>query len=261
MKKIILAVFLLIFISGCIELNPSQASEGIAMKLSASPPQVFAGKETVLYLDIENKNEKAIHNAEVDVFDKGRLSGECSKSIGSIEKNALEIFQCRLRAPRADLLPESRVDNIVWARLKYNNSLAATQVVKIISQSEYEIRQSTGKAVREPKSYSYSDRNIGLVVEFSSDLPLVAGRKGYVYFTIKNIGNGFVTLKNIDIQGSGILSRDCLSRIPDMIGKSTPRAACELFIGNINYLSSPTIIITIDYNYELRDKITIPVIK
>lgn len=261
MKRIILTISLLVFISGCIINAPAATSEGVSMKLSASPPQVFAGRETTLYIDVENKNQKAITDIESDAFDKGMLLGSCKGEIDSMEKNEFKTFICRLSAPRADMLPESRIDNAVWTKVSYDNSLAAAQVTKIISQNEFEIRQRTGKDVKESRSFAYSDKNIELLVEFSNDLPLVAGRKEFVYFTVKNIGNGFLSNVRISLDSS-VLSNDCKSRNIDVIGKTSPRFACELLIEKeINYLSSPTIIINIDYNYEVRNTLTIPIIK
>ncbi len=262
MKKVFLAVFLLALASGCtITTQPSQ--DGLEITLSASPPQVFADKETVLYIDVQN-NDNAAHIINYDVFDKGRLSSDtaCLENNVRIEKGSFKSFRCILRAPRADLLSESRIDNDVWSRLKYSSTLTGTQLIKVISQQEYELRQRSGKLVKEPASYSFRDKNIELLVEFSSELPLISGRTDYIYFTIKNTGSGFIESINMQIQDNGnIMDSSCRNRQINMVGKTSNRIACELTASQtINYLSNP-IIINIAYDYEVRNKITIPIIK
>lgn len=262
MNKLLLVVFLLTLASGCtIITQPAQG--GLKIELSASPPQVFAGKEAVLYTDVQN-NDKTAHNINYDVFDKGRLSSDtaCLENNVRIEKGNLKSFRCILRAPRADLLPENRIDNDVWARIDYDSTLSAMQMVKVISQQEYELRQRSGKLVKEPASYSFMNKDTELLVEFSSELPLVSGRKDYIYFTIKNTGSGFIGSINMQIQDdNNILDSSCRNRQIIMAGKASNRIACELATSQINnYLSNP-ITINIDYNYEVRNKITIPIIK
>ena len=148
------------------------------------------------------------------------------------------------------------------------------QILKVISQDEYNLRKNTGSLVTEPKSYSYRDKNIQLDVEFSEELPIIdKGKTEYIHFTIKNIGEGFLELLeagDIEIKTTtdyeGLLDCDIPARITP-IGKEFPRISCGINIdiinpeGYVNYLSNHLVSIDIDYDYEIRKSIPVTVIR
>ena len=137
-------------------------------------------------------------------------------------------------------------------------------IIEMITEDEYNIRERTGKLVKKPKTYSYKDNNLELQIDFSDRLPIVAtGEKKYMYLTIRNIGDGFVS----DITGDDIEIRqdedvvNCVEQDIVPIGKEFPRVACELNMPDINYIGNYAVIIDIDYTYENREDLPITIIR
>ncbi|MBI2076099.1 MAG: hypothetical protein HYT72_02520 [Candidatus Aenigmarchaeota archaeon] len=263
MKLILILFLVVVFAVGCVNTAPI-ITKGVLVKLDANPQEIFTGAKTTLSIDIDNKDVKTIRDVNVDVFETGllRKSAQCSKSIAEMKPNAFDSFFCSLQAPGE--IGAQKVATTVFARAGFTTSLTATQLVKIISQNEYDLRKKTGKFVTEPLSYAYRDNNLELLVEFSDNLPLIdsAGKKSYVSFTIRNIGNGFIekiSKGEIKITSPGLIS---CPDIRDMFisGTQFPKFTCELTLpGDITFLSDRTINIDIAYNYEVRNSIDVEI--
>ena len=277
MKKLLL-ISLLILVSGCID--PNIKSESI-VNMMASPTQVFAGDEVSLYFDITNKDTKTINNVIFDVFDPGMFTvGEiCDTEITDenfpeIEPEEAATGYCVLTAPSSSMLTQPETSNTIKARISFNTSLFTTQIMKVISQDEYNLRKNTGSLVIEPKTYTYRDKNVELTVEFTEELPIIdKGETEYVHFTIRNIGEGFLELINredIEIKltdsESDILECDIPPAMTP-IGKEFPKISCSIDVdkinpdGYVNYLSNYIINIDIDYIYEIRKSIPVTIVR
>ncbi len=192
---VFLSILLLILISGCIG-TTVYTSQGISMKLQADPPKIFAGTETNLYVEIENLNQKTLKNVEINVFDTGALkkTGECKTTVNRMLPNQIVSLRCKLKAPEQKNMIEPTERQTVSVSVKFEDLTVVLQTFDIVSENYYRTEDATGKFQKKPKSYSYRDNNVEIDVDFSSDLPIIyrEDRQEIVYFTVKNIGNGFI---------------------------------------------------------------------
>jgi len=352
----LLAVIMVLFISGCIEFptNPEPFIKGgLKISLLADPSTVFSGSDTMLYVDVENTETKTLNNVIIGVYyldlfqaDKGyeiakalfpddckANSGTCSSSpcapgmdIGrcdglytssynptypepyccgyycfkqkdELKSGDMMTHACKLKAPSKEDMAEESLTGGAGVKISYNTELSAVQLVELITEDGYLIRKNTGEWSTKPKSYTYRDKGIEMQVEFSDELPIVVrkDKKAYVYFTIKNIGGGFIS----DIVGGNIndvnnarkykLDGVSSPTLEDYFGDFSieqtkinnkfimtcsninklsqnndefPRIACELNLPqNMDYLSNYPVTIRVHYDYEIRKDVPIKIVR
>jgi hypothetical protein len=235
--------------------------------MMADPDSVFAGSETNVYFEVNNNDVKSIKNVYMDIFETGPFTkaSDCIKTVSEIKKGSFDSLECRLRAPSA--IPNSPLTTTLVSRVRFASNLNKTQLVEMITEDEYNILKSTDKLIKKPKTYSYKDNNIELQIDFSDELPIVArGEKKYMYLTVRNIGNGFVS--NLDVDDISVTEPEeknvvnCIKQKLSPIGKEFPRIACELNLPEgVDYLNNHVIILNIDYNYDLRTELPIDIIR
>jgi len=261
-------IFLLsiIFISACIS-PPVPTEQGLTIKMDANPQQVFSEGTTTISIDAENHDVKTLRGVNVDIFEIGSFDfvdkTTCTKTFGDLDQKDFKTFACNLKAKKV----ERNTDNTVWARARYKSSLAAVQTFDIISQTESEIRKKTGKFQEGQKSFSFKDNNLELIMELSN-APLVdlSGKKEFVTFTIKNIGNGFIeklSTSDIKITSSkeGLLG-SCPTGDIFIVGREFPRFSCALNLkGDVVSFITAQISININYDYEIRSSVDVRIIK
>jgi hypothetical protein len=280
MKYIYLA--LIVFMAGCVQ-TPSTVAEGLLVKVDASSKTVFQGKEINVFVDIENKMFQDAKNVRADIFEnpyfrKTICSPRYTTPLGNfgyipvndIDEGGLQIVTCSLRV--IEEIPKDQLETDISAGVTFDSRLQASQVVKLISQEEFDVRQKTKELAQDPKTYTYKDSNVELAIEFSSQPPLVSGsNREFVKFKIRNIGNGFIKgldlekdfrfVQNPEINGNKIVDGSCLSGKIEPIKNEFPSITCELNMPDINYLSNSILIINIDYQYEVRNKISVKILR
>ena len=208
--KYIFLLLSIVFLSACVsQLNPFspgfnpigalqgqqpvRVQEGLGVSLSSSPSEIFAGSKTTLYLDAQNKDVAPIRNIILEIFDTGNLqkSNECKLSIPQLLPDQITALSCTVQATSIIQKTQSETIN---ARAKFQSVLTAVQTLDIMNEEIYTREKFAGNINTRPRAYTYSDRNMQMDIEFSDDMPIVVrkGRQYFVYFTIRNIGNGFV---------------------------------------------------------------------
>ena len=269
MRYSIFFLVLVIFISGCVEIEDQVHL--LDMSMMADSETVFTGSKTTGYLDINNNDVKSIKNVVMDIFETGYFTNvsECYKEGREIKPGSFDTLTCELEA--RSTIPRSPLITTVHGRVRFDTRLSAVQIIEMITEDEYILRERTGELAKKPETYSYSDNNLELQIDFSEELPVVVRegeeyRKKYMYLTIRNVGNGFVSnleQGGIEMRQEGdVVNEACIEQDLSIIGKEFPRIACEMDLpGEINYLSNYVIILDIDYNYELREELSIEVIK
>ncbi|MFC2143461.1 hypothetical protein ACFLQN_03610, partial [Candidatus Aenigmatarchaeota archaeon] len=98
--KYILGITLLfaILISGCIQSAP--VSEGLGLRMIASPTSVFKGEMVDIFIDVENKDQVTLDTVMFEVFDTGLLMGDCgTQYIGELRSGQFKSHRCILYAP------------------------------------------------------------------------------------------------------------------------------------------------------------------
>ncbi len=251
MKHLIL--ILVATIAGCASFTAF--TEGLDIRIETSPDKLFPGGEIVLFSDVENTDDKTYKNILIDVFDKGQLSGDCKKAAGEMKPESIESLECKLNVPD-DIVSSQNI----WTKVAFDGNLLASLQTEIISQDEYDLRLKTGNFQRQAKTYTFSDKNIQLTVDFDEAPPIVPGTRHFAKLKINNIGNGLVqSIKSRAVKvDSDILSCPSTGEIFPT-GREFPTIACEINVPpDINYLSQHLTNIDIEYSYDVRERISIP---
>jgi hypothetical protein len=273
-NKLLFFIISIIFISGCVTDGPAMKS-GLSIKAGADPSTIFAGASTNIYADVENTDTKTLKDVRLGLYYNGLLQqtgSVCQKTKTELEPGEfISMEACMLRAPSSDQIIASTVSTTVGINLLFNTELNAAQLVEMVTEKEYDIRVKTGEWKTKPKSYTYRDKNIELQVDFSDNLPIIVrpGKKSYVYFTVKNIGGGYIStwqsginiiIDQQGVTGGNIVSCNSLSIYPK--NNLYPRMACELNLpGNIEYISNQMVIIKIAYSYEKREDLAVKIVR
>lgn len=265
------AVVLVLFASGCVIEPAGSGDAGIRVNAVADPFTVFAGSTTNVYVDVENKGMTNFNNVIMDVYYTGLLRNEgpaCAKRIDVIEPGEItSTGLCQLKAPDIEDIKSSTMPTSIGVSAKFSGMLTAVPLIEMITESEYRNMVMTGEWETKSGSYTYSDGNIELQVDFSDKLPIVVrpDKKAYIYFTIKKLGNGYISNMNdgrISIEDSQAIVR--CSPIGELVpeGDTFPRIACELVLPTgIEYLSSYRITLSIYYDYEIRKELQIKIVR
>lgn len=270
MNKILLIASLaaLIAISGCTSV---QNGGGLSVALQADPPRVFSSGFTTLHIDLDNRQSKTISNVVVELFDTGLLQSEpCRRILPRMLPNEFQSVACTLSAPEVIESIESEIN----VKTTFESQLSANQVFELMDEDEHERRRATGTFAVQPDSYSYRDKNVQLQIDFSENPPLVVrpGKEYFVYLTIKNVGNGFVSsIKPGDLVISYNSLRpkallDCPVLRQKVVlypnGDTFPRIACNIILtGPVDSLENSDFIATLSYEYEIRNSLRISVVK
>jgi len=275
MRAILIVMILIISVSGCTIKSDQVISEGLAINVEADPQRVFSDSTTRLYVDVENIDTKTVNDLDVDVYYTGRLTEldeeNCKKHEDELEPGEIVIMEkCDLTAPSKDEMTVSSVKTDVAVKVDFTTKLNVAQLIEMITKEAYDIKVRAGSLETKPKSYVYRDKNIEMQVDFSDRLPIVVreGKTSFVYFTIKNIGNGFISdiedrdfvIKQQEVNGNKIV--DCDFTVISPREREFPRIACELNLpDDVTYLSNHVIIIELEYDYEIRKEVPVEIVR
>lgn len=286
-KKHCLVLLLLIIVLslGCTQ--PNSVGGSVFLHLSADSSTVFSGNSVGINVDMENKNPRSVNSVVVNVFDAGLMNivgGQCVKSFPLVLPNEFKSFSCLLNAPGKEKLLNDKTSTEVNAKVEYTTDLSFVQLVEMVSEEEYKRKSDTGDLVLKPSHYSYNDDNVNIDLDFSSEMPIMikdasqpqyAYQDYYVYFTVKNIGNGFMD----DIQKSdfsakpvaplGVQSAEIVNcekakeSLPLKVqGKTFPKFACKLSLpAGTKSIENYGMQVTLKYRYEVREKTNIVIIR
>ncbi|MBI4019642.1 MAG: hypothetical protein HY364_05345 [Candidatus Aenigmarchaeota archaeon] len=185
-------------------------------------------------------------------------SGTQDIIIDNVEAGSFAIRTCSLKAP--EKIENDVISTTVEGNAKFSSTLSGSQAVSIISEEEYRIRQAKDEVIQSAPVLTASDGRLQLMVSFSEAMPVIArpGKKAYIYIDISNVGGGRIpSLEkgSITLQESGeqIVDKSCLDQKFYIQGATFPKIACEINLpDNINYLEAHSIILSIDYDYEIR---------
>ena len=269
-------LILIILASGCIT-QPQVIGGGLFVSLKPDPPTVFSSGIVAINIDVDNKNPRTVTDIKADLFDTGILLGNaCRLQMNFMRPEEFKSFSCTFRAPPKDTVLEDRIGTTVNARVEYTTDLPVVQVIEMMTEDEYTQRSQSGKFQPKPSSYAYKDKNVEILVEFSDNMPIVVRQEQkdyFVYFTIKNIGNGFI--KEF-VYGDLILApvKEGVPKIvdcPDLEspswklepeGKEFPRIACRLILPQgFSVVENYGLLILLKYRYEVRESADVTIIR
>ena len=302
MKRfLILAV--VIAIAGCTSQNSlANIYNTFDVQISVNPQSAYTGTDVSVKASVENYGNKTYYDVYVDMFDDGALEthGACNPlffdSFGRVDKlprlepkQIVNLYPCVFTLP--SYIDQDKLDTTLKFRTGFSTLIETTQLIPVISQRLKE----RGNYKVYPQTYESQDGNIQITITFNQKLPLVARRKEscsvenapystrencryFMYVTIKNIGNGFVSdLKGNDIRfveyPAGIIKSCDYSPNDNFVLQRNEfkKITCELnpdmfvetptYSGTANYIYNLNIVTSIYYSYELRKEIPITVLR
>ncbi|MBI4170820.1 MAG: hypothetical protein HY514_03935 [Candidatus Aenigmarchaeota archaeon] len=277
---------MLIFSLGCVTTQPNY---GLVLNLQSDPPAVFQNSITKVHVDITNTDIKRLENVKAEIFNPGLMSPLNNQlcvqrgDFGTLFAGEFRTFSCDFSARQIN---QDRVRTTLDAKAIFDADFEAVQQVELITEQEYNNRVASSGVQLKPQSYVYNDRNIELRVDFTDSLPVVIkeGRQFFVRFTIRNIGNGFINaLKPEDVSilqkpslEQGITESNVLQSVNAQgnfepcrleetllpIGKEFPSFSCQIFMpSNARAITNYNFIIQIRYHYEIRDSVTVDIVR
>jgi hypothetical protein len=278
-------LLLLIFLTlGCAS---TEQGSSLSLSLQADPGTVLQDSVSKIHIDVSNLENKQLDNVSVAIFSPGIMrfvnEAECKKysSLGFLRPEEFRSFSCDLRAP--PIIQDSATAKID-VKASFDGNFSAVQPLELYTELEYNNRMASKGVTFKPQSYTYSDRNILLQVDFTDPLPLIVknNRRQYVKFTIRNIGKGFINpidsadvkiqqptepepgelplLDVINTQGEYEPCR--LQEALSPIGKDFPSFSCQILMPeSMNEITNYNFIIYVKYHYEIRNSVNVEIFR
>ncbi len=285
-RYFILPLIAVILVSGC---TTQPAGNGLSFSLTPDPGTVLDGSISKVHLDISNDANKRLYNVNVDIFSPGLMtpidSESCKSSgaLGTLLPGEFRSYSCDYRAPSIN---QDRSSTTLNAKATYQADFSAVQPIEMYSEAEYNNRLATSGINYAPQSYSYSDGNIALQVDFTDPLPLVAkaGRKLFVKFSLRNIGSGLmgpispsdVSINQVSVSGDQNSPALLLAVIntqgqPETChlqetlyptGKTYPSFSCQILMpANMNVIENFDFTFNVRYSYDIRTSANVDIIR
>lgn len=252
-----------IFISGCTD--TIEKGDTLYVKLDA-PASVFSDETFTSYIDIDNQGNRTYTNVRADFFNTGSFEklSACEFSSRTIRHNDIEILECQMKYSR--FLERNSIESIN-SRVIYDNNYNFGIIFPVMNEERYNERKVTGKLESLPNTFSLSNDEISAEININEN-PMVnrVGNSNYIYFTIKNIGSGFMD----NIAGSNIRITSVPSGViyecdtPELMLHDNgvfPKISCRLNTALGESYQNVNIFLSVDYTYELRRSASITVKK
>lgn len=263
---------IIILFAACTQVIPSQ--ENVRITMTAVPSPVPTNSKTLLYIDVENNSTKTYSDIMIELFDcagftlDGRkCEGNCWVGFGNFLPGEFRTLVCNLTAPDV----ERATKRELRARVLYETGLDAVKTISFITFEEYQRRVDAGTNKKESAVYYFDDGNLELELLLSAQPPFITGEQRYVYFTINNIGNGFMdTIRKEDVDVSVIIAGTPASIMDDcdmpeeikINGRRFPRITCALPSPVMDKpIISYDLLFSLRYEYELRKTMRIEIVK
>ena len=203
MNRLFFVLAILVAVAGCITLpSASFSGSGLSIVVTTASNEVFAGRETTVFVDVTNTNKKIVNDVVVEFLVVGIFTivdpSSCTKHVDRMLPDQIVTLACRMTADEHVL--QKQETQTIHVRAAFKDVLVAQQTFDIVSEDYYQIEQASGRFTHAPNTYSYHDNNVQLDVEFSDTLPLIVreenpsrDRGTFVHFTIRNIGDGLIS--------------------------------------------------------------------
>ena len=284
---VIISLISVVLLAGCVGQLPSLSSTtgDLSLKVVADPVQIRSNEALNLFVDMENKAKDDITNVMVDVFDIGLLkitdpSGYCTHQSPKIQQAQIESLQCKLAVAKPENLISSITQTVVSLRARFQKEIKGTYVIDMLSLDEYRRLQTLGKFVEKPSSAIFADGQLNVRIEFAKAPPFVAGDVVAAKLYVSNTGPGFISTldpKRLKIDQPFSQAFNCIfdSSIYSSNGIfppitcifTTPKnieGAPQTIGGapqNVQPSGSYSITMTLGYDYELRQDVTVSILK
>jgi hypothetical protein len=188
-------------------LNSGNASiqQGGLLIIDAESPDVFVrvdyqqevktGRPEEMLFVLENKNNFDLKDVHLTIYDPCVFTGNTEKDAGEIKANRSATFSLKLTAGNVDMDKDCNVK----FKLNYNTSYSLFQDIAVLSQSEYDQRETAGTLKNIPIQYSSPSSPLKITINLLGEQPFVTGEKYYMSIDYANTGSGFIEVDKGDI--------------------------------------------------------------
>ncbi len=287
----ILALVLIVFISGCVEGGPTLSifgldigpgdptyttSENLRIEVEAIPSEIYEGKTTTLFFDIQNTGNTTLKSINAEITDLvGFTASESSKSIDELEEGETESWSWKLDSGHMEV--HSDMNQVLRYKLSYNSNSSAWYDMIAMSEDEYIRLERQGKLDEEINLFYYKTKSpVEIDLSISKDQPLLEDLEFYLYVTLSDMGMG--TVKQIDAgdlviyypsdiityQESSDLSNPeegkiLLRRDTKFYTKKTKKLTCKFKVNDVNIRNIGQFKVNANYIYDYYKTINIKV--
>ena len=254
-----------ILVAGCLSVNQSPSGSDY-ISIDVTPSDVFTSGRATATLEFRNSGVTELRNVALSVFNAGALApqgcdfaaGPLAEELSVVRPGSFAVRSCTLNAPAS--IESGLITTDVEASAKFSSTLSSVQTVSVISEEEYRIRQAKGEAVQSRPVFTNSDGRLKATMTFSEPMPVIVrkDKKTYMYMEISNVGGGripWIDARKVTIEeaGQNIVAADCAGQKLYIQGTAFPKIACEISMpADVNYLDDHSILISMDYDYEIR---------
>jgi len=239
MRKILLFLAIVIFLSGCTlpfigePQNPSP--EPIIINLDSELRDVKSNDTTILYLILDNLDKDEEYEVEATIINPGFFSVLSSPNkikISGLDKKVME-WDLQAQSVPKETNTEVSVEIKISKRFEFDLPIYFANPLYLREMEQL------GKPIpRKPKSYSFSDNLIYVNAELNKQPPIDSG---VVYVNFKlNPKNGFI--ESFDLMASsGKCELDSHKKV----------ASCEFKVSNVEKIEERRFKIIVDYTIKM----------
>lgn len=287
---LLLSMLSIVLVSFCVS-NVQQASvvlednsqTDLYIKAEAIPTQVMEGRNLTMSFEVRNKRPDTIKNVSILAYDQCLFSGPDSMNFSSIRSNETKRWSWSWSTGNVNYARDCKVS----FRAEYDANFSRTQSLPVLTESEFNQRDSTGTLNSIPFTTDSTSNPIDIILSFSKTPPFIENEQVTMFIDYVNKENGFIDTLNagdvniaitnnmgniacndygfatIEIDGRFASSRTLsLNRNLKFIGGRASRSTCTFTAGvsTQSPVDIETLTLTANYKYVLDNSLTVKVI-
>src|SRR3972149_6760047 len=137
------------------------------IKAEAIPAEVRSGRNLDMVFEVRNKRADTVRNITLLAYDQCLFSGDNTKTFVEIRPNEPKRWSWKWLAGDVNV----RRDCNIGFKVDYEADFYRTQTLSVLTESEYNQRESAGTLDSVPRSSSTSSNPIDILFSFSQNLP------------------------------------------------------------------------------------------
>jgi len=261
---------LIVLISGCVgnnsilsaiglDISPTESfyigSENLNLDVEAIPDEVYEGKTTTLYFDLENTGDIDIRDINLEMTDINQFTGsEDTKKIDILRKGDTYSWNWDFSLPD-DIVEDERDVSLRYV-FDYKSNTSSIYEIVAMTQAEYSRLERDGDIESMYNlSYFKTKSPVEIDISISKEQPIFEDLEFYLYIELRDTDDGYIEniktggltveypdflefVKSSDFVDEPANNRISLSRALSFIDKETKKAACKFRVKDVNIVSS-----------------------
>jgi hypothetical protein len=248
------------------------AQTDIYVRAEAIPTQVKSNRNLDVIFEIQNKKTDPISDVKFLAYDQCLFSGNNSKNFTDIETNTTKEWSWKWMTGPTGF----DMDCKIKFKVDYLANFTRTQIIPVLTESEYNQRDAAGTLSSIPATTYSSTAPIDIIISFSQSFPFEEGDKVTFFIDYVNKEKGLIDkfdARDVRIKTTGnmnsiscndyILSGNelVLNKELKFMGGRAPRSTCSFTaaVSGQSPLDVQTLTLTAKYKYSLDYSLTVKV--